>query len=102
MRPAEDILEIILSRFRERGIAQVDGCNRFWYVRETDNALIIRRENGKEARIPTNRLIKAIEIIRVNTQIYNDGPSGLRPWITHINSPIWSLLHLATLGELLE
>ena len=103
MRTIEEVTTAIVSRFRNIGIAQVSGYKSFTYVRETDNAVLFKRENGSEARIPIDKIREAIEVVRSNTHVYNDGPSSLANYgITHVNSPIWAMLHLIPLKEILE
>jgi hypothetical protein len=103
MRTIEEVTYDIISRFRNIGAAQVSGYNTFTYTRETDNAILIKRESGTEARIPIDKIRTAVEAVRSNPQVYNGGPSGLANYgITHINSPIWAMLHLLTIQEILE
>lgn len=74
----------------------------FGYVGETDGAVIVSRENGKDTRIPIAKLETGVSAVRQDPQIYDEGPSWLRDYgITHINSPVWSLLHLVTKSEIL-
>ena len=103
MRPIHEVSGILLSRFRERGLAQVEGYNKFGYIYETDNAVIVSRERGYDTRVPLETIEKAIEAVRKDPQVYNKGPSRLTEHgITHINSPVWAILHLVELSELLE
>jgi hypothetical protein len=94
---------MLLQRFSDIGKAQVKGYKSFAYIRETDNMVIIQRENGNEARVPIKTINKAIEAVRNDQDVYNHGPSALRAYgITHVTSPVWAILHLATLRELCE
>lgn len=68
----------LINRFIEKGSAQVEGNRRFIYVRETDKAVVIRRENDKEARVPKATINIAIDAVRNTPGIYNDGPTRLR------------------------
>ena len=93
----------LIARFKENGDAQVEGYKKFEYVRETNNAVIIRRENGNEVRIPKGTLKKAIEAVQNEPQVYNEGPTKLRKYgITHITSPVWAILHVVNLKEFLD
>lgn len=100
MSSTSDILSNILNEFRTNGFSQVTGYNRFGYIRETDSAVIVTRETGKDTRIPFVKIEQAIEAVKNDPSVYNAGPGSLRKHgITHINSPIWSLLHLVSLGK---
>ncbi len=91
----------IVRRFKFRGYSQVSGYKRFGYIRETPNSVIISRENGKDTTIPFKKLYLAVEAIRKDKGIYSGGPQSLREHgITHVNSPVWSLLHMLSLEEL--
>jgi hypothetical protein len=94
-------LNIVVERFKKQGYAQVPGYNRFGYVNKTNKALVVSRENGKDTRIPFDKIVKAVDAIRENNSAYSNGPSALRKYgITHINSPIWALVHLLSLEEI--
>ena len=100
---ANNIIKEIANRLKNQGYCQVGGYNRFIYIHETDKAVILLREKGTETRIPYSKLAQAVEAVRIDPAIYQNGPSGLRRHgITHITSPVWSLLHLLTLTELTE
>lgn len=91
------LLGKILQRFCDSGISRVEGFNSFEYLRETCNTVYLKRENGQETSIPFKKIIVGIEAFKLNPELFNLGPSALRPYgITHITSPIWSLLHLLT------
>ncbi len=93
----------LIARFKEKKIAQVEGYKRFEYVKETNNAVIVRRENGNEARVPKETLERAIEAVQNEPQVYNEGPSRLRNFgITYVTSPVWAILHIAKLSEYFE
>jgi hypothetical protein len=103
VKTIEEITTTIVSRFRNIGIAQVTGYNSFSYIRETDNAVIIGRECGSDARVPIATIREAVKIVRSNPHVYNDGPGSLANYgITHVNSPIWAMLHLIPLEEILR
>ncbi len=103
MRPVEEVLKLLLSRFRENGVAQVEGYYEFGYIRETNNAVIVSRESGKDTPVPFSQIKLAIEAVRKDQQVYDEGPSRLKMHgITHVNSPIWAILHLAELREIFE
>lgn len=89
------LLGKILQRFSDKKVCQVEGYNSFGYIRETNNSVYVTRENGQDTPIPFKKIIIGIEACQKNLSLYNLGPGELREYgITHINSPIWSLLHL--------
>ena len=95
-------LTLILTRIRDQGYSQVEGYKRFRYLRETPKSVILIRETGGEARIPFEKIRQALGAVQENPKVYSAGPGSLREYgITHINSPIWSLIHLVTLAEIL-
>ena len=89
------ILGKILQRFSDQSCSQVSGYNSFGYLHETDNAVYVSREKGDDSSIPFKKLQLAIEGYQKNPELYNSGPKELRKLgLTHITSPIYSLLHL--------
>ena len=94
------ILQKMLEVFRSNGFAQVKGYNRFGYLRETDTAVFVSRETGKDTRVPFDKVLLGIEALQDDSNIYSAGPGSLRNYdITHQNSPIWAMLHLLPLSE---
>lgn len=52
-------------------------------------------EKGADTREPFEKILVAIDAYKENPELYNEGPSKLRDYgITHITSPIRSILHL--------
>ena len=89
------LLGKILQRFSDRGFSKVEGYNSFGYLRETNDAVYISRENGNNTRIPFKKILDGIEAYKAKSELYYNGPSALREYkITYITSPIWSMLHL--------
>lgn len=89
------LLGKILQRFSDKGISRVEGYNSFQYIRETKDSVYVGRENGKDTRIPFKKIILGIEAFQLKPELYEGGPSVLRKYgITHITSPVWSLLRL--------
>jgi len=89
------LLGKILQRFSDRSVSKVEGYNSFQYLRETDNSVYVGREKGQDTSIPFKKIIVGIEAFKENPELYDKGPNSLREFgITHINSPIWSLLRL--------
>ena len=94
------LLGKILQKFIDAKISQVKYYNSFGYIRETNKAVYVTRENGQETMISFNKLIQAIEAYQSNSDLYIQGPTALRDFgITHVTSPIWSLLHLLNKDE---
>lgn len=96
----QELLDRIVTRFRDKGYVQVPGYRRFRYLRQTTGAVVVGREDGQDARIPFRKMLDGIAAARDNRSVFAKGPSSLREYdITHINSPIWALLHLVTTNE---
>lgn len=84
-----------LQEFICKGYAQVDGYYKFTYISHNSTSVTIGRETGKDTTISFNKLIKVIEGYQSNIEDYNEGPSKTRDYgLTHVNSPVWSILHL--------
>jgi hypothetical protein len=89
------LLGKILQRFSDKKKSQVKGYNSFGYIYETNSAVYVTRENGNDTAISFDKIIVAIDAYKEFPELYDDGPNALRNFgITHISSPIWSLLHL--------
>ena len=94
------LLGKILQRFSDMGFCKVEGYNSFQYLRETNNAVYVGRERGKDTYIAFEKVIVGIEAFKSKPSLYEEGPSALREFgITHITSPIWSLLHLLSIDD---
>lgn len=94
------LLGKILQRYFDNKIAQVEGYNSFGYIRETENSVIISREAGEDTPIPFEKILKAIDAYKTNPKLYQQGPTALRDFgITHVSSPVWSILHLLSEDE---
>jgi hypothetical protein len=92
---AKIILGRILQRLIDQGHAQVFPLNFFGFIEIKSNSVLVSRENGLDTSIPFSRLELAIKIFQQNPELYSSGPNALRPFgITHLNSPIYALLHL--------
>lgn len=89
------LLKSILKRFKERGIAQFKGYNRFGYLGETESAVTVSRESGKDTPVSFKKILQGIEAYQKVNELYDMGPSVLREYgITHVTSPVYALLHL--------
>lgn len=101
MNSTEKVTSLIVERLKQKGFAQVPPLNRFGFVGQNENYIIVSREAGKDTKIYFKKLTKAIEAVRKDSKVYSKGPSSLRKYgLTHIESPLWALLHLLTLEEL--
>lgn len=101
MSDVEKTISEIVSRFKQQGFTQVPSYNKFGFVQQSDNYVIVSRENGKDTKIYYKKLGEAIKAVQKDSLAYSEGPSKLRKHgLTHITSPLWSLLHLLTLEEL--
>jgi hypothetical protein len=96
------LLGKILQRFCDQKISQVENYNAFGYIAETKSFVIVTREKGKDTKIPFSKMLIGIEAYQQNPNLYNENSNALRKFgITHVNSPVWSLLHLLTEEEYL-
>jgi len=92
---SKSLLEQIIKEFRDKQIAQVSSYKSFGYVGETEKAVIVSREKGLDTRVPFDKLLTGIEAFMSDPDLYDQGPTELRSFgITHVTSPVWSLLHL--------
>lgn len=89
------LLGKILQRLEDKGYARVKGYNTFKFINHSITNVTLLRENGKEVRIPFNKMVTCIDYYKKNIHDYDSGPAQLRKVpITHITSPIFALLHL--------
>jgi hypothetical protein len=104
MRPISIVVEELIFRFKMKRVAKVEGYDELKLVKQQGNNLIVTREKGKETEIPKSRILKAIEVVRKDPTIYDRGPGALHgsTGVTHITPPVWTILHLMTLEELLS
>lgn len=94
------LLGKILQRFEDQKKSQVKGYKSFGYIRETANQVRVSREGGQDTWLPFKKILIAIKGYQENPDLYNEGPGTLRKFsITHVNSPIWSILHLLSKDE---
>ncbi len=89
------LLGKILQRFSDKKSFHLKGYNRFVYVGETDKSVKVLREKGTKAIVPFQKILTGIEAYQSDPGLYDLGPVVLRDFgITHVNSPVWTLLHL--------
>lgn len=92
---SKSLLEQIITEFKEKKVAQVPEYYSFGYVRETPKAVIVSRDTGEDTRVPFDKIVTGIEAFISDPDLYDQGPTKLRSFgITHVTSPVWSLLHL--------
>ncbi len=97
------LLGKIIQRFKDQKESQVIGYNSFGFIRETNDAVYVTRQAGKDTKIPFSKILVAIDAFKESPELYNEGPGSLRKFgITHINSPIWSILHLLSQNDYKE
>jgi hypothetical protein len=103
MKEVDALVREIVARLKEKGFAEVEGYNRFVLVRSTGSALYVLREKGTEAKVPLDKIRVGLSAIRGDHSVYTSGPNALRKYgITHVNSPVWSLVHLLSLTEIVS
>jgi len=89
------IFNEILLKLKKQGYTQYENYNKFEYEEETTVAIFLKREKGTEVRISKEDLKLVIKEFIKDPKLYFGGPSSLRDLgITHVNSPVHSLLHL--------
>lgn len=89
------LLGKILQRFADKKTAKVEGYNKFRYIRETKKSVYVTREAGQDTPISLSKILTGIEAYQKHINLYDEGPAALRAFgITHVSSPVWSLLHL--------
>jgi hypothetical protein len=94
MQP-EIILGRLLQRFIDQKSSQFLDYNRFVFLRFDKTKVYVGRENGADTPIPFAKILRAINAYQTNPDWYDEGPVKLREaGITHITSPVHSLLHL--------
>lgn len=85
----------ILQKIIDNKYSQYKHYNKFGFVMLKDESLMVLRENGNGVSLPFKKILSAIEGYKTNLDLYDQGPDALRlTGISHINSPIHSLLHL--------
>lgn len=86
---------MIIQAMKSQGYSKVEGYNKFTYIRDQSEYIEIGRENGKDTKIYFDKMLRGIEEFQTNNDLYDEGPSKLRDFgITHVNSHVWSMLHL--------
>ena len=75
----------------------------FEYLRTKGDKVFLLRPVGTESFVTLSEIAQAVEAVRQDPTIYENGPTGLRPYIARrVYSPLWAILHLATMDELLS
>jgi len=92
---AKIILGRILQRLIDSGCSQFENYNRFDFMELKVESIILSRENGNNVIIPFGKLLLGIEAYKSDENGYDKKTTFLRNHnLTHITSPIYSLLHL--------
>lgn len=100
---SEILLGRILQILIERGKSKYQTYNDFVYDSYDGKAIYVIRENGERAKLYFRKILVAIEAYQQDATAYDEGPSRLRDFgLTHITSPIHSLLHLLKKEDYLE
>ncbi len=101
MKNASQVADEIIAKFAKQGTAKGKRIY-FGYVRQVSHGVIVSRERGQDYMVHKDYIIKAVEAVRKEPSIYEAGPTRLHPYIDRwIYSPLWALLRLMTLEELL-
>jgi hypothetical protein len=92
---AKILLGCILQKFIDVKVSQYKQYNSFAYISHSNSSLTVGREKGIETQIYFKKIIIGIEGYQSDISKYDKGPTALRSLnLTHITSPIHSLLHL--------
>jgi hypothetical protein len=103
LKPVTEVVEAIIAAARAKGEFRAPGLAPFKYVRETAHTVIVLRQNGEEAKIAKSTLEDAVNGVRAEHRLYDAGPGALREIeISHVNSPVYALLRLLPLNELIK
>jgi hypothetical protein len=96
------ITKDLVTRFRVRREAQVAGYDKIVFHQRVGNMLYVTRGDRSDAAIPAIRIMRAVELVRRNPQLYANGPGiSHSSGAGHISDVVWSILHLMTLEQLL-
>lgn len=102
MRDPGVIADLIISRFITNNGAK-GKRNYFGCLGKTSEGVLVSRQNGSSYDVSKDYIIQAIEAVRKELSIYEDGPARLKPYINRwIYSPLWALLHLLSMDEIME
>lgn len=102
MRDSLIVVDMIISKLAECGGAQSAKVY-FKYAGKSDRSIKLVRQTGLSWIIKDNEVKIAVEAVREDFSIYDDGPSTLRPYIGRpIHSPLWAMLRLVPLDQLLN
>lgn len=101
MRSELEVAELIIERFKAKGYAE-GPRNKFGFIKDDGKSIVVSRETGQDTPIKRDYIAEAVAVVRMEPNIYSAGPSKLRPYIKRrIQSPLWALLQLVSLKELL-
>jgi hypothetical protein len=96
------IVDMIISKLVEYGGAQSTKVF-YKYAGKSAGAVQITRQTGLNWVIKNNEVKIAVEAVREDFSIYNGGPTTLRPYLGRpIHSPLWAMLRLIPLDQILD
>lgn len=98
----QTILNKIITQLKLQGKAK--GRQNDFLLKEVQkNKIVLVRANGKDVDIPLSTLKKAIQVCVNDTEFYNGGLNAIEEiGITHIQSPVWALIHLVEKREYMK
>lgn len=101
MKSANEITELIISRYKDIRFAQ-GARNRFELIKVELERIHIKRKKGTIWPIKKEQIVRAVEAVRQDPTIYGAGPAKLKPYINErVQSPLWAMLHLLSLDEII-
>jgi len=102
-RAINEVVDDIFSAAETVKSFCVPGYTSFEFVSNATEQIRLRRAKGTETSVSRMKLYKAIEAIRSDHSRYIRGPSGLREvGITHVTPPVWALIRLVPLNDLID
>lgn len=92
---SEILLGRILQKMITNGYCQMEGYNRYAYLSHSSNSLVIGRKDGMDTTIPYSKILLAIQNYQLNPDDFEGNTTTIKNYgISHIYSPIFSLLHM--------
>lgn len=95
MNPTASIIDRIVMEAARRGEFPGRSEAVFRFEGSTASAVLVSRRNGNMVRVPRATLAMVAGAYASDPFAYARGPGSLRVYgVTHINSPVWALVHL--------
>lgn len=102
MQTPDEVADIIIERFCTKGEAFSIERKQYKSPERLTNGVRFLRETGRLWIIYTAEIVAAVEAIRKNPLIYDGRLAELKPYIKRpVLSPMWAILHLLTLSEIM-